>query len=531
VLLMLKRKKPAGEPKRAHGRVRPDESVLDELSRAFDVESDNDNAALIDDDDDHHDDDHHDDDHDDDHHDDDHDDDHHDDDRTVSSDSARSSPVTPASEMRPALSDSPRRENSADVTTSAEVDLLDAFIELSIVTSDGPLPAPDAGAARLPLERRTIKIGDGFDRLELDSLSVDEARRGPVNLNPDPLSSSLSASTQALPAARGPAARGPAARGPAARPSGDRSTIAIGGADDLPDAVYLDGGDLGNISEGTVFIDDDGIVDAIAPKDAALPGIEPRLRQRRITVHRAMGLRRLKWVVAGVASALVALAALTVLGSGLFAIDTVSVGGNVYTDKNRLDAVIDDLRGTPVLLADTEAAERSLEAIPWVENARVRAKWPDSATIEIRERTPVATMRGADGRFRVLDDEGRVLDVIEGQPVAFILLAGPNTLNLAAGEFAPIGPASAASLVTKLTPTIRPRVQAIDVTDDGADLVIFLAPAEASLQTSPIRVRFGSAIGDSDQLEKLVRLENQLDDLPAGVVTEINVATNEVTVL
>ena len=314
MLLMLKRKKPAGEPKRAHGRVRPDESVLDELSRAFDVESDNDNAALIDDDDDHHDDDHHDDDH----------DDHHDDDRTVSSDSARSSPVTPASEMRPALSDSPRRENSADVTTSAEVDPLDAVIELSIVTSDGPLPAPDAGAARLPLERRTIKIGDGFDRLELDSLSVDEARRGPVNLNPDPLSSSLSASTQAL-----PAARGPAARGPAARPSGDRSTIAIGGADDLPDAVYLDGGDLGNISEGTVFIDDDGIVDAIAPKDAALPGIEPRLRQRRITVHRAMGLRRLKWVVAGVAVALVVVAALTVLGSGLFAIDNVSVGGNV----------------------------------------------------------------------------------------------------------------------------------------------------------------------------------------------------------
>jgi cell division septal protein FtsQ len=505
VLLMLKRKKPAGEPKRARGRVRPDDSVLDELSRAFDVEPDDDNAALIDDDDDDRDD----------------QDDDQDDDDMVSSNSAQSSPVTPASEVRPALSQSPSRDISTDVTTSAEVDPLDAVIGLSIVTSDGPLPASDAGPTRPSPERRTIKIGDGFDGVELDSLSVDEARGRPVNLNPDPLSSSLSAPTQAP----------PAARGPAARVSGDRSTISIGGADDLPDAVYLDGGDLGNTSEGTVFIDDDGIGDAIAPKDAAMPGIEPRLRQRRITVHRAMGLRRLKWVVAGVAAALVALAALTVLGSGLFAIDNVSVGGNVYTDKNRLDAVIDELSGTPVLLADTEAAERALEAIPWVETARVRAKWPDSATIEIRERTPVATMRGADGRFRVLDNEGRVLDVIEGQPVAFILLGGPNTLDLAAGEFAPIGPASAASLVTKLTRTIRPRVQAIDVTDDGADMVIFLAPAEESLQTTPIRVRFGSALGDSDQIEKLVRLENQLDDLPAGVVTEINVATNEVTVL
>lgn len=502
---MLRRKKPAGEPKRAGGRVRPDDSVLDELSRAFDFDSDNDNAALIDDDD-----------------------DDNDDDTAwpdfLSSDSVQSSPVTPASEVRRARSDSPGFDVSTDVTTSVEVDPLDAAIELSIVTSDDPLAAAYAGPTRPPPERRTIKIGDGFDGAELDSLSVDEARGRPANLNPDSLSSSLSAPTSDVPSARASGSRSGSA-------SGDRSTIAIGGDDVLPDAVYLDGRDLGNASEGTVFIDDDGIGDAIAPKDATMPGIEQRLRQRRITVHRAMGLRRLKWVVAGVAALLVALAALTVLGSGLFAIDDVSVGGNVYTDKNRLDVVIDELIGTPVLLADTEAAERSLEAIPWVETARVRAKWPDSATIEIRERTPVATMRGADGRFRVLDDEGRVLDVIEGQPVAFILLGGPNTRDLAAGEFAPIGQASAASLVTKLTPTIRPRVQSIDVTDDGADLVMFLAPAEEAVQATPIRVRFGSALGDSDQIEKLVRLENQLDDLPAGVVTEINVATNEVTVL
>jgi hypothetical protein len=494
---MFKRNKPAGEPTPASGRIRPDDAVLDELSRAFDVSVDvDDNAALIDDND----------------------------DDTVSSDAVLSSPVTPASEVKSSLSAAPGLDISTDATAEAAVDPLDAAIELSIVTSDGPRPAADAAPRTPPSERRTIKIGDGFDGAGLNSLSVDEARGRQVNLDVDPSGSSMSALTATPPSVRALSSRSGAA-------SSDRSTIAIGAGDDLPDAVYLDGGDLGDGSAGTVFIDDDGIGDAIAPKDATLPGIEPRLRQRRITVHRAMGLRRLKWVVAGVVAGLVALAALTVLGSGLFAIDDVSVGGNVYTDKNRLDVVIDELKGTPVLLADTEAAERALEAIPWVETARVRAKWPSTATIEIRERTPVATMRGADGRFRVLDDEGRVLDVIEGQPVAFILLGGPNTLDLAAGEFAPIGPASAASLVTKLTPTIRPRVQTIDVTDDGADLVIVLAPADEAVQTTPIRVRFGSALGDSDQIEKLVRLENQLDDLPAGVVTEINVATNEVTVL
>jgi cell division septal protein FtsQ len=494
---MFKRNKPAGEPTPASGRIRPDDSVLDELSRAFDVDVDaDDNAALIDDND----------------------------DDTLSPDAVLSSPITPASEVGSSLSAAAGHDTSTDATSEAAVDPLDAALKLSIVTSDGPRRAADAAPRTPPSERRTIKIGDGFDGVGLNSLSVDEARGRQINLDVDPSGSSVSALTANPPSARALGRRSGSV-------SGDRSTIEIGGGDDLPDAVYLDGGDLGDGSAGTVFIDDDGIGDAIAPKDATLPGIEPRLRQRRITVHRAMGLRRLKWIVGGVVAGLVALAALTVLGSGLFAIDDVSVGGNVYTDKNRLDAVIDELKGTPVLLADTEAAERALEAIPWVETARVRAEWPSTATIEIRERTPVATMRGADGRFRVLDDEGRVLDVIEGQPVAFILLGGPNTLDLAAGEFAPIGPALAASLVTKLTPTIRPRVQTIDVTDDGADLVIFLAPADQAVQTTPIRVRFGSALGDSDQIEKLVRLENQLDDLPAGVVMEINVATSEVTVL
>jgi hypothetical protein len=61
--------------------------------------------------------------------------------------------------------------------------------------------------------------------------------------------------------------------------------------------------------------------------------------------------------------------------------------------------------------------------------------------------------------------------------------------------------------------------------------VLFLEPSAWAEQTSPIRVRFGSAIGDGDQIDKLVRLEDQLDDLPAGTITEINVATTEVTVL
>ena len=431
-------RRPDGEPTPASGRVRPEESVLDELSRAFGTEEVDDNADLI-----------------------------------------------------------------ADGIDDSFADSDDPTAELRIVMSDGDgSSASEPHTPTPPAERATIRIGDDFGSAMVDTVPPRESIGVPDVVI-----------TERRPA------------------DSTRSTIAIGGSDDRPDAVYLDSA-LEDDS-GTVFIDDDGTGDALAIKDATTPGIEPRLRQRRIGVRRAASRKRIKWVLLGMLGITVVLGILTVLGSGWFAIDDVEVSGAVYTDENRLQLVIDDLVGTPVLLADTEAAERELEAIPWVDDARVRTNFPNSATIEIRERTPVATMAGVDGRFRVLDDKGRVLDVIEGQPVAFILLSGPSTLDLAAGQFAPVGPSWAAALVTKLTPTIRPRVISIEVTDDGSDLVMNLAPGagtdDSAEQTTPIRVRFGSAIGDSDQIEKLVRLEDRLDDLSPGTITEINVTTNEVT--
>jgi hypothetical protein len=112
--------------------------------------------------------------------------------------------------------------------------------------------------------------------------------------------------------------------------------------------------------------------------------------------------------------------------------------------------------------------------------------------------------------------------------VALVWIGGPGTLDTPVGGTASIGYSSAASLVTKLTPTIRSRVDSMMVTPDGSDLVLVLTGVDGN---NPIEIRFGSAIGDNEQIEKLVRLERKLEDVGADPVSVIDVSTAEVTVL
>src|SRR5215210_2000476 len=78
----------------------------------------------------------------------------------------------------------------------------------------------------------------------------------------------------------------------------ERQMIAID-ADDLPDAVYVEGSLETGGSGSIVFIEDDIAADALTPEsDRDLRrGIEPRMKERRLAVKRAQGRKRLRWLV------------------------------------------------------------------------------------------------------------------------------------------------------------------------------------------------------------------------------------------
>lgn len=301
------------------------------------------------------------------------------------------------------------------------------------------------------------------------------------------------------------------------QPSGLRRVLSIVD-DDGPDSVYLDGDlDPRGAKHRVVIVDDAGDGQPRVTRSAA----ESRLRARRIAVNRQAGRRRLRRLLVLVALLLVAVGVLASLGSSSFGVreSNVRVSGNVYTDQVALRAAIDSVVGTPVILVDTEALELTIEAIPWVDEATVRTDLPYGLVIDISEREPVLSYPGPDNLFRVLDGDGRVLDVIDGWPFEYLLLVGVEPPALSAGQFAPPGYVGAATLGRTLTGSILDRVALIQVDEAGNDLVVVL--------DDDTEIRFGAA---RDLFAKLVRLETVYASGAASTASVIDVSTDEVTI-
>lgn len=382
----------------------------------------------------------------------------------------------------------------------------------------------------------TVEPIDGADRDPVDESDhepVDERDHDPVDEQVDVASSTppriiriddISGAVGVRDADEpGPVEPAPPARHDPDRDERPTEVVVIGAEDDeLPDAVYVEGSLDRSGKRTIVFIEDDATDDPVAADAGrnAQRGIEPRMRERRVAVKRAQGRKRLLWVGLGAGVVVVVVGALAVLGSPLFAVraDQVTLTGAVYTDADGLAAVVDDLVGTPVLRVDTERLEADLEEIPWVDEAHVTVDFPHAATIDIRERAAMTTYQGLDGRFRVLDREGRVLDVIDKYPFAYVLIDGPDPVDLEPGAFAPTGYAAASELAKNLTASIRGRVEYIDVTASGSRLVLYLDDGST--------VFFGEA---RDLFAKLVRLETVLAADPEREPGQIDVSTDDVT--
>lgn len=244
---------------------------------------------------------------------------------------------------------------------------------------------------------------------------------------------------------------------------------------------------------------------------------EARFRQRRLAVRRQEGRRRLWWVIVAGAAIVTILIVLLLLTSPILSVRKVTVEGVVYADPERVGEVVASLKGDPILTADLQGAAETLESIPWVEKARVSMHLPSQVHIEVVERQPIAFYRAVDGFNRVIDLDGRVLDVIEGDLVDYPFIGGTGP-NLSAGDLVGQPFLGAVELINALPRDLRVRLVTAAVTPDG----------EVSLAlTDEVDVLFGRPEGFQ---EKLVALVNAIKREGSARYSVIDVSSGEASV-
>lgn len=214
-------------------------------------------------------------------------------------------------------------------------------------------------------------------------------------------------------------------------------------------------------------------------------------------------------VIIGVSSLI-----LVVLASPLFQIERIDVSGVTYTDRALLEDVLESARGQSVFTFDTDGARRRLEGDPWVSSVRMKWYVPDRLVINVKERTAVAWFVGVDNRARVLDRDGQVLAVLDGQPTQFMKIEGVGP-NLPPGTVTTLVYQAAASLTVSFPAELNERVKHVSV--NGPEALGF------TLKSGTV-VNLGAP---SDLANKLIGVVTILGQQDARFIVGIDVSSGQ----
>lgn len=118
---------------------------------------------------------------------------------------------------------------------------------------------------------------------------------------------------------------------------------------------------------------------------------------------------RRRWLAAAALGAIAASVVTILLAAGTFEINRIHFNGLHRVSYDEAYEAADIRTGDFMGTLDTGEAERSLEELPWVADARVRRRWPASVEVDIVERTGAAIALAAPGSWVLIDIEGRVL--------------------------------------------------------------------------------------------------------------------------
>lgn len=195
---------------------------------------------------------------------------------------------------------------------------------------------------------------------------------------------------------------------------------------------------------------------AIPSADPAMAGLEPGSGA---TPHR--GPKRLGAIVA-ITAALVAATAVGLTRSPFVNARTIRVHGASHLTRSDVLRMAQIAVGVNVFMLDTSAAERRLEADPWVAEATISKRLPSTLIVDIQERSPVAVIEST-GLLRLVAGDGTMLDAA-GPGVSLPLIASAEATVPVPS---PTAVHDAARAVAAMAPVLRRQVSRVSILADG----------------------------------------------------------------
>jgi len=211
--------------------------------------------------------------------------------------------------------------------------------------------------------------------------------------------------------------------------------------------------------------------------------IDPRIRERRIEVLRAAGRRRLRVTIVIASAIVIGGLGYLAVRSPLLAVDHIRVIGSQREPTSKIISAAGVRNGQPMLFIDTGAAERRIERLRWIAQARVRREFPGTVSIDVTEYVPTAYVRMPGGKIALVSSSGHVIALSRAVPPHAVAVIGERVAPVVGSLLTPSG---SADVVDQLPPHLRARVFAIDV--GGSTAVIDLrsaAPAGTVCRPAP----------------------------------------------
>ncbi|MDQ2729383.1 MAG: FtsQ-type POTRA domain-containing protein [Actinomycetota bacterium] len=235
------------------------------------------------------------------------------------------------------------------------------------------------------------------------------------------------------------------------------------------------------------------------------PPMDPRIRERWVSVRREQGHRRLRAAVVAAAAVAIIAAAVGAAFSPLLAVGHVRVAATAHVPVGQVLAVTGLGNHRPMVEVNAASEVSRLDTLPWVASARVSREWPSTVAVTVRERRPVAQVTVTGGVVDV-DATGRVLTQPQAATAGLPTLVGspaagppgtwvPGTGLPGTGRRSPVQGSVGASLAvaSALPAPVANRVST--VTMDGRGVITL------ALTPEPTTVTLGEVAAPGDPAE------------------------------